>query len=71
MRALAAAASLEQLHHLDLSHNDLGHKAAAEGLQQLLDSAGQLRSLKLRNTGVGGAGGCGYVLIRKAAEGVT
>ena len=56
LKALSAAASLGQLHQLDLSHNQLG-PAAAESLQQLVSAAGRLLSLKLRNTGVGGAGG--------------
>lgn len=52
---MAAAAGLAQLHHLDLSHNDLG-PAAAQALQQLMVNAEQLQSLVLMNTAVGGAG---------------
>lgn len=55
LKALAAAASLDRLHHLDLSHNQLG-PSAAEGLQQLLSSAQKLQALKLNNTAVGGTG---------------
>lgn len=52
---LAQAASLAQLHLLDLSHNDLGQKAA-EGLQQLLSGLHNLQHLNLSNTAVGGQG---------------
>jgi Ran GTPase-activating protein (RanGAP) involved in mRNA processing and transport len=55
LQSLAAAASLAQLHHLDLSHNELG-PSAADGLQQLVSRAAQLRALKLKNTALGGAG---------------
>ena len=56
LKSLAAAASLDKLQHLDLCHNDLGGAAAAEGLQQLVAGAGQLQSLKLRNTAIKGTG---------------
>lgn len=55
LKALASAASLDQLTHLDLSHNQLG-PAAAQSLQQLLSAAARLQSLVLRNTAVGGTG---------------
>jgi hypothetical protein len=56
LKSLAAAASLGKLQHLDLCHNDLSGPAAAEGLQQLVAGAGQLQSLKLRNTAIKGTG---------------
>jgi Ran GTPase-activating protein (RanGAP) involved in mRNA processing and transport len=55
LKALASAASLDQLTHLDLSHNQLG-PAAAHSLQQLLSATARLQSLVLRNTAVGGTG---------------
>jgi len=51
--ALAAATGLANLQELDLSHNHLG-PGAGEVLGQLLRAAGQLLSLKLRSTALGG-----------------
>jgi X-X-X-Leu-X-X-Gly heptad repeat protein len=63
LKTLAAAASLDKLQHLDLCHNDLGGAAAAEGLQQLVAGAGQLQSLKLRNTAIKGTGRAPLVCV--------
>jgi Ran GTPase-activating protein (RanGAP) involved in mRNA processing and transport len=48
---------MRQLQQLELSHNALGPQAAA-ALQQLLQNASQLRSFKLKHTGLQDAGGC-------------